>query len=126
MAIEGLTARLYLDHNLHARLAPDLRQRGFDVISAQEAGMASASDEEQLAFATTEKRVVLTFDIADFATLAGVWHGAGRHHAGIVVSPEIRGSAYPILLRRVLRMLNEVTADELADTLRFLSEFAAG
>ena len=94
MAIPGLTARLYLDHHVHARLAIELRQRGFDAVTAYEAGLAEALDDDQLAFAAAQGRVVLTFDIADYVILARRWHAEGRTHAGIVVSEE-RSRARP-------------------------------
>ena len=125
MAIPGLTARLYLDHHVNARLATDLRARGFDVLTAHEAGLAAALDEAQLQFAAKAGRAVLTFDIADYSVLADQWYRQGKHHAGIIISDELKGPAYGELLRRVLRLLNEVTADELCDTVRHLEEFAA-
>jgi predicted nuclease of predicted toxin-antitoxin system len=59
--LEGLFVRLYLDRHLMARLAVDLRGRGFDVLRTEEAGNDTAPDEEQLAFATRENRALLTF-----------------------------------------------------------------
>jgi hypothetical protein len=49
------------------RLAADLRGRGYDVLTTEEADNDTASDEEQLAFATAENRAILTFNIRDFA-----------------------------------------------------------
>ena len=54
--LEALFVRLYFDRHLMARLALDLRGRGFDVLRTEEAGQDTASDEEQLAFATAENR----------------------------------------------------------------------
>ncbi len=125
MAIPGLTACIYLDHNLHARLASDLRWRGFDAVTAQEAGLARATDEEQLAYAAGAGRVLLTYDVGDFAELAERWFFAGRHHSGIVIADELRGTRYGELLARVLRLLNSVTADECRDVVRRLEDFAA-
>jgi predicted nuclease of predicted toxin-antitoxin system len=123
LAIPGLSARLYTDHHVDGRLAPGLRERGFDALAAREAGKSAASDEEQLEFAASEGRALLTYDIGDFTNLARRWHLGGRHHAGIVISGEMKGARYGELLRRVMRLLDTATADELADTVRHLEEF---
>jgi predicted nuclease of predicted toxin-antitoxin system len=48
-APEALFARLYFDRHIMARLAIDLRGSGYDVLTTEEAGLDTASDEEQLA-----------------------------------------------------------------------------
>ena len=89
-----------------ARLAVDLRAEGFNVLRTEEAGKDRASDEEQLAFATQESRSILTFNIRDFAPLHERWQAAGRNHAGIIVSQQLGGRQYGLLLQRIQRFLN--------------------
>jgi predicted nuclease of predicted toxin-antitoxin system len=67
--LEALFARLYFDRHIMTRLAVDLRGRGYDVLTTEDAGKDTASDEEQLAFATTANRSIITFNIRDFAPL---------------------------------------------------------
>ena len=43
--------------------------RGYDVLSAHEAGNANASDVEQMAFAVTEDRALLTCNSGDFTAI---------------------------------------------------------
>jgi predicted nuclease of predicted toxin-antitoxin system len=69
--LEALFVRLYFDRPIMTRLATDLRSRGYDVLTTEEAGKDTASDEEQLTFATAERRTILTFNIRDFAPLPG-------------------------------------------------------
>jgi predicted nuclease of predicted toxin-antitoxin system len=57
------------------------------VLSAQETNRCGATDEEQLAFATSDGRVVVTFD-TDFLTL----DATGVQHAGIAWCPAMRYS----------------------------------
>lgn len=116
-APEGLFARLYFDRHVIGRLADDLRAQGYDVLRTEEAGLDTATDEEQLALAAREGRALLTFNIRDFAPLHATWQAAGRRHAGIVVSRQMGGREYAPLRRRLLRLLNEMTADEIADNL---------
>src|SRR5262249_13128229 len=120
---EALFARLYLDRHIMARLADDLRGRGFDVLTTEAAGLDTATDEEQLAFATGEGRAILTFNIPDFAPLHTHWLAAGRSHAGIIVSRQLGSRQYGLLLQRMLRLLDHFTADELASNIVHLEQF---
>ncbi len=81
--------RLYFDRHIMARLADDLRSHGYDVLTTEKAGLDTATDEQQLAFATGEGRAILTFNIRDFAPLHEQWSAAGRSHAGIIVSRQL-------------------------------------
>jgi predicted alpha/beta hydrolase len=105
------------------RLAVDLRGRGFDVLTTEEAGKDTASDEEQLAFAAAERRTILTFNIRDFAPLHEQWQAADRAHAGIIVSQQLGSRHYGLLLQRMLRLLNQFTADEMAKNFVHLEQF---
>ena len=70
---QDLLVRLHFDRHIIARLAHDLRSRGYDVLTTDEAGLDTATDEEQLAFATQEGRAILTFNIRDLAPLHHHW-----------------------------------------------------
>ncbi len=71
--------RFHLDENVDEAVARALRNRGIDVTTAGDANLLSAADEDHLAFALAERRVIATHD-ADFLRL----HAAGTPHAGIV------------------------------------------
>jgi len=121
--LETLFIRLYSDRHVMTRLAIDLRGRGFDIVTTEEAGNDTASDEEQLAFATAERRAILTFNIRDFAPLHERWQSAGRAHAGIIVSQQIGSRQYGLLLHRTLRLLNHFTAEEMVSNFVHLEQF---
>ena len=61
--------RLYVDEHVPRAVVQGLRRRGVDVLTVPEAGRLGASDEEHLAFARGEGRVVFTQD-GDFLRLA--------------------------------------------------------
>src|SRR3954451_8334548 len=122
-APEDLYVRLYFDRHIMARLAEDLRSRGFDVLTTEHAGLDTATDEEQLAFATDEGRAILTFNIRDFAPLHARWSAAGRSHAGIIVSRQLGSRQYGVLLQRMLRLLDHFTAEELTGNIVHLELF---
>ena len=75
--------RYYTDEHVSRAVIVGLRQRGVDVLSVPEASKLGASDEEHLAFALAEGRVLFTHD-ADFLRLAS----SGINHAGIVYAPQ--------------------------------------
>ncbi|MFN7930495.1 MAG: DUF5615 family PIN-like protein [Blastocatellia bacterium] len=76
-------ARLYSNENFPLPVVQELRNLGHDVLTVREAGKADQAipDDEVLAFATTESRVLLTLNRRDFIHL----HNAQPNHAGIIV-----------------------------------------
>lgn len=77
--------RYYLDQHISGAVANGLRLHGIDVMSAQQAGRCGLPDPDQLAFATAQERVMVTFD-TDYLAL----HNAGTPHAGIAWCPAIK------------------------------------
>lgn len=112
--------KLHLNENLSPRLAAELRRYGFDVTSSQESGMLSEPDSSQLAHAVSEQRAILTFDIEDFVLLHEEYMAEGKEHWGIIFSTR---EPIGVLLHRLLRLLNSVSAEELKNQTRWLSEF---
>lgn len=70
--------KFHLDENVSNAIANGLRIRGIDVTTTAEVSLISASDQEQVAFALMEQRVIFTQD-DDFLKL----HQAGVSHYGI-------------------------------------------
>ena len=54
--------KFHLDENVGNAIATGLRIRGIDTTTSPEEGLIGASDEQQLAFCLSEKRVIFTFD----------------------------------------------------------------
>lgn len=117
-----LYVRLYIDEHVWRKLAVELRERGFDAVNVYEVDRGGLDDEEQWAYAADQERAILTFDKdgGRFINLASEWFYAGRTHCGLIISGQLeRGE----LIRRVLGLLNSVTADEMMNTVRFLEEW---
>ncbi len=112
--------KLYLNEHLSPRLAVQLRRYGFDVLSSREAENLSETDEGQLAFAASQQRALVTFNVGDFAILHQTYHDESRQHWGIIFSTE---ESISVLLHRLLRFLNSVSRDELRNQVRWLNEF---
>jgi predicted nuclease of predicted toxin-antitoxin system len=117
----ALFIALYLDADVYLRLAELLRDEGFDVISAREVNHDSWGDAEQLAYAASTRRAILTHNRDDFILLAREYVEAGREHYGIIVSEQ---ALIGEMQRRLLRLLDQVTAEEMKNTFRYLSDFA--
>jgi len=73
-----------------------------------------------LDWARAEQRAFVTFNVAHFAALHGIWLRQGRHHAGIVLS-----SQRPVgdLVRRLLRLTAALDSEAMSDRLEFLSDW---
>jgi hypothetical protein len=118
--VTGGDIPLFTDEHIDVRLAPALARRGFDAISCQQAGRANQriSDEDQLIYATSQGRVILTFNMVDFITLDAEWKRDGRRHAGIIISAEIRSLTE--LVQRVEHHLLTISPEQQMDTLLWL------
>lgn len=114
--------KLYVDADVTPKLAHALRQRGYDVLSAHEAGNADAADLEQRAFAVTEDRALLTCNSGDFTAIFEDYWYADRAHNGVIVSEQLE---FGEMLRRVVRLLDTVDAGDMRNNWKNLAEFAA-
>lgn len=54
--------RFHLDEHIDPAIANGLRRRGIDVTTTADAGLQGTTDEEQLAFAHAERRIMVTDD----------------------------------------------------------------
>ncbi len=81
-----MKTRLYADENFPQLVVEELRKLGHDVLTANEAGQANQRipDSQVLAYATQQKRAVITQNRCDFIKL----HKRVTKHAGIIVCRE--------------------------------------
>ena len=112
-----LFAGLYLDEDVSVLMAELLKPKGFDVLTARDAGMLTKSDEHQLAYATEHGRAILTHNRDHFQELHQAWLAAPRPHAGIIIAT--RRDIYA-LANRVATLLNTLTADEIENQLLYI------
>ena len=81
-------ARYYLDEHLSPVIAALCRERyGLDVLSTEAAGRKGRTDEEQLAFAASEGRCIVTQDRGDYYRFTRQFYAEGRPHAGVLCMP---------------------------------------
>ena len=114
---------LYLDEDsMNHSLEAALRSQGVDVLTALQAGMIKASDEEQLEYAAAAGRAIYSFNVGDFYQLHGEFLAGGRSHRGIILSQQQQFSIGE-QMRRLLNLIAALTADEMVNRVEFLGEW---
>ena len=81
--MEAMAVKFHLDENLEHAIARGLRRRDIDCSTTTDAELVSGSDRDQLAFAISQGRVLITRD-SDFVALHAAMFAGGEEHAGIV------------------------------------------
>lgn len=115
-----MTIRLYLDEDaMSDDLVQALRTRGVDVFTTADAGMVGSTDEQQLEYATSQGRVLYSFNRADFYAIHTSYLAQGWSHTGIILAPQRR---YPVgeQLRRLVNLIHTKSAEEMRDQVEFL------
>jgi hypothetical protein len=90
-----------------------VRQRGADVLTAKEAGLLSASDQQHLERARAEVRTLFTQD-ENFLAL----HGLGVTHAGIAYAPQ--GTSIGHIIRGLMLIYQVLDADDMKGHVEYL------
>lgn len=81
--------KLYLDEDVHKKIATALKLKGYDVVSAHEVQKHSISDHQQLDYAIAGQRAIFTFNVGDFDRLHKEYIKGGKTHFGIILSKQI-------------------------------------
>jgi len=106
--------RFHLDEHVAEAIATGLRSHGVDVTTTHDAGLAGADDEDHVAFALTEERVIVTNDV-DFLRIAS----EGTAHAGICYSAVGKHSVGE-LLQLLLLVHGVYISEEMNSRVEFL------
>ena len=107
----------YLDEDVSALVAKLLRSRGFDAKTTLEADKLGASDAEQLEFASANGLAIVTHNRTHFEALAKQYIETGKKHGGIIIAVRRRAQE---IVQRLLILLDDVTADEMQDQVRYI------
>lgn len=84
-----------------------LGRAGHDVLPLdQHPDLRQLDDDEVLALATSEGRIVVTCNVEDFPRISGEWAEDGKSHAGCLVLVHIDHGEFGL----ILRVLSEVFA----------------
>ena len=85
--------QFHLDESVNHAVAAGLKRRGISVTTSTDTDLLAAVDEDQLAYAFKEQRIIVTHD-DDFLKL----HQQGRPHAGIAYIKQKRRTIGQIVL----------------------------
>lgn len=80
--MSGIFVELYLDEDVDVLVADLLRRHGFPATTALEEAQLHRADHEQMAYAVTQQKTLVTHNRADFETLALSYFAEGRVHFG--------------------------------------------
>ncbi len=106
--------KLYLDEDVHKKVATALRLKGYDVISAHEVQKQSLSDYTQLEYAIAEQRAIFTFNAGDFDRLHKEYIKSGKNHFGILLSKQLPVSE---TVKRLTKFLFTHSAEEIKNNI---------
>jgi predicted nuclease of predicted toxin-antitoxin system len=112
----SIFASLYTDEDMSALVATLLYSRGLDVTTAPEQATLGKTDREQLEFAVSLGRCIVTHNRVDFERLHLQFIEEGREHCGIIVVPQ--KNAYEIA-RRVSILVNTLTIESVNNQLLY-------
>ncbi|MCK4575567.1 DUF5615 family PIN-like protein [candidate division WOR-3 bacterium] len=112
-----LFIELYLDEDVSVLLSELLKGRGYKSLTTRDAGMLGKKDSEQLDYAISQKSVLLTHNRVDFEKLHKEYIQSGKEHYGIIIAKRI---SEHVTLKRLLKILNSVTADEIRNQLKYI------
>jgi predicted nuclease of predicted toxin-antitoxin system len=111
-----IVALLYTDEDMSALIATLLRSRGLDVTTVPEQATLGKTDREQLEFATSLGRCLLTHNRVDFERLHLQYIQEDKQHSGIIVVPQ--KNAYEVA-RRIGILVSALMPDELMNQLLY-------
>lgn len=112
--------RLYVDEDAAEHAVVDgLRSYGVDVLTVFDVGRDSASDVEQLEFATSNGRALYSLNVADFCRLHKEWLTSSNDHAGVIVIPRQRYSVGE-KIQRLENLVDTVSAEDMRNRLEYL------
>lgn len=106
--------QFHLDENVDSKIARALMRYGIDVTMSTAVGLRSASDEDHLAFAQREQRVIFTHD-DDFLRLAS----QTNDHAGIIYCHKTKRTVGEII-RSLILVYEVLLPEEIAGSVEFI------
>ena len=115
-----LKIKLYLNENLSTQIALRLRDDGYDVVSSHETGMNAKDDYEQMKYAISQERAIVSINHKDFITIYSEYNENNKEHFGIILSTD---ENHWLIYKRLLNLLTTLETDTLKNNLRWLNDF---
>ncbi len=108
-----MTIRYHTDEHVPGAVIDQLRRRGIDVTTPDDAGLSGESDEDELAFAHAEHRVMVTRD-TDYLRL----HTRGTPRSGIIFYRD-----YSRIIGRLVAVLTHLHRQRSAESMMGTVEY---
>ena len=115
--ISSLYIHLYFDEDVSVRIVDNMRTRGFDVLSSRDADMSGRSDDEQMLYAVSLRRAIVTHNRVDFEAQHSKFVKNGLRHYGVLVAKRRKDAE---VVTKILALLDTVSADEMENQLRYI------
>lgn len=112
-----LYIHLYFDEDVSAGVIENLRTRGFDVLSARDAGRLGRTDDEQMLYAVSLRRALVTHNRVDFEKQHRRFLEEGMKHYGVIIAKRRRDAE---VVAKLLALLDTVAAEEMQNQLRYI------
>lgn len=121
--------RLLLDVHLSPALARRLQQEGIDAVAVQDwlgGNYRRAPDDQLLAAAAVDERVLVTYDCQTIPPLLKQWAETGQQHGGVILVDEktIRPNDLGGLLRALRSLVARSGEDHWRNRVVFLPAYA--
>jgi predicted nuclease of predicted toxin-antitoxin system len=94
--------RFLLDEDLPPAVAVMTRSLGLDVVSVHEIGRTGLPDEDQLRFAASESRILVTRNRDDFIALTLRAYATNAPHHGVLIVPRSAPNTHPERIARAV------------------------
>jgi predicted nuclease of predicted toxin-antitoxin system len=97
-------AGFLLDEDVNPTAAEIARGHHLDVVSVHEIGRRNLDDWEQLAYAASEKRILVTRNRDDFIKLTVSAYQTQKPHCGVLIVPYSIPNKHPERIARALKV----------------------
>ena len=114
-----MQVKLFFDENVPEAIAAAVRLRGYDATTVKDAERKALSDLDQLRYASLQKRVLFTFNVADFIKLHEEFMETGHCHSGILLSKQL---PVGIVVKRLLQLLSRLQPETIVNNIIWLND----
>jgi len=108
-----MAIKFYCDEHIHPAISTAMRNRGADILTAQDVPMLGVVDDSHLQFAASQGRAIITQD-TDFLRL----HKTGISHAGILFAHQSKTMSE--IIHSLIRIYQMKTEEAMNNQIEYL------
>jgi hypothetical protein len=110
----------YTDEDVSGVAIKIARHRGASIVTANEAGMSGAEDEEHFVYAIERGFILVSANVQDFRPLFDAWVAAGREYPGMVLIPSRKAQRAGVVANGLCLIYESCDRDELKNRIRWV------